>query len=120
MKSSKKIYQNKGGGTTIISKKTIIGGTQTNIGKNAGNVTINIGTGAGRKPKVKTDNHNNSESAFIFLAALKCFLISLYVSIEAYCKNMNKSGHRDNDIDQFDTGLTLERKSYLAEYTLSV
>ncbi|XP_045204665.2 uncharacterized protein LOC123557314 [Mercenaria mercenaria] len=43
-KSSRKVYKNKGGGTTIISKKTVIGGHKMSIGKNAKNLTINIGS----------------------------------------------------------------------------
>ena len=55
VKSSRKVYKNKGGGKTIVSKKTIIGGSKMTIGQNARNITINIGHNR-NEPEVKQSN----------------------------------------------------------------
>lgn len=60
--SSRKVYKNKTGGTTIVSKKMIIGGNVTKIGKNAGNVVINIGSNSRSKPKVNTNRSQRTSS----------------------------------------------------------
>lgn len=46
-KSRNKVYKNRNGGNTYVSKKTIIGGNKMTIGKNANNVTVNIGANRG-------------------------------------------------------------------------